>query len=162
MKKILLVLLSMALVFSMSAPSGASEADTGGTRYKIGMSVLNLSNPFFMALSNAAREAADEFGVELMLNDPQDNAERQVAGLENFIAGGVDAIVVTSVDPAAVLPIVQAARAEGIVVVCHTTRLEEYDAWVAADEYDMMASGCLFLSKDFTTCLKQVNVRFLC
>jgi len=105
--------------------------------YKIGMSTLNLSNPFFVALTNAAKDYAAKNNAELFINDSQDSAEKQVTAIENFIASGCDAIIVTAVDPEAILPAVQAARAQGIKVIAHTTKLAEYDAWVAADEYDM-------------------------
>jgi len=120
----------------VEATDNVSSDDSERT-YVIGMSTLNLSNPFFIALTDAAREYAEQNNAELMLNDSRDSVERQIEALENFIASEVDAIVVTAVDPVAILPVVSSARAQGIVVVCHTTKLDEYDAWVAADEYDM-------------------------
>ncbi len=116
--------------------AGGRDA-AGPKKIKIGMSVLELANPFFVSLTNAAKEAAAEYGVELTINDPKQKVEAQVAALETFIASGMDAIIVTSIDPAALNPVVKKARAQGIKVVVHTTKLDEYDAWVAADEYDM-------------------------
>ncbi len=133
MKKLVSLVLALTLVATMFSLTAVAETKT----YKIGMSTLNLSNPFFVALTNAAQEYGKENNVEIMINDSQDQAEKQIAALENFIASGCDAIVVTAVDPAAILPVVKSARAQGIKVVCHTTKLDEYDAWVAADEYDM-------------------------
>lgn len=104
---------------------------------KIGMSTLNLSNPFFVELTNAAKAYGAERNVEILINDSADKIEKQIEALENFISSGCKAIIVTAVDPEAILPVVQRARAEGIVVIAHTSKLEEYDAWVAADEYDM-------------------------
>lgn len=103
----------------------------------IGMSTLNLSNPFFVALTDAAKEYGAEHNIEIMINDSQDSAEKQIDALENFIASGAKGIIVTAVDPTAIQPVIQSAREQGIKVVAHTTKLEEYDAWVAADEYDM-------------------------
>lgn len=133
MKKLASLVLALILVATMCTLTAGAEAKT----YKIGMSTLNLSNPFFVALTNAAKEYAAENNAEIMINDSQDQPEKQIAALENFIASGCDAIVVTAVDPAAILPVVKSAREQGIKVVCHTTKLDEYDAWVAADEYDM-------------------------
>jgi ribose transport system substrate-binding protein len=114
-----------------------SEAPADDEAIKIGMSTLNLSNPFFVELTNAAKAYGAERNVEILINDSEDKIEKQVEALENFIASGCKAIIVTAVDPEAILPVVQKARAEGIVVVAHTSKLEEYDAWVAADEYEM-------------------------
>ncbi len=123
-----------------SAATAAATEETTKTNdgpYKIGMSTLNLSNPFFVALTNAAKEYAEANNAELFINDSQDSPEKQITALENFIASGCDAIIVTAVDPEAIMPIVKTARDQGIKVIAHTTKLAEYDAWVAADEYDM-------------------------
>ncbi len=118
------------------AAEEASEAPEDEV-IKIGMSTLNLSNPFFVALTEAAKAYGEERNVEILINDSEDKIEKQVEALENFIASGCKAIIVTAVDPEAILPVVQKAREEGIIVVAHTSKLAEYDAWVAADEYDM-------------------------
>jgi ABC-type sugar transport system substrate-binding protein len=127
---------ALIVAASMAFAGGAAQKKDDG-KIKIGMSVLELANPFFVALTNAAKEAAVANGVELTINDPKQKVEAQVAALETFIAAGMDAIIVTSIDPAALNPVVKKARAAGIKVVVHTTKLDEYDAWVAADEYDM-------------------------
>lgn len=134
-KGIACVVLLTMLVSVAGFAGGAAEKDK--KQIRIGMSVLDLSNPFFVALTKAASEAAKENGVELTINDPKSKIELQVAAIETFIASKVDAIIVTSIDPAALNPLVKKARAQGIKVVVHTTKLAEYDAWVAADEYDM-------------------------
>ncbi|OQY34499.1 MAG: hypothetical protein B6241_04315 [Spirochaetaceae bacterium 4572_59] len=136
MKKVLVILLIAGICISTVFASGQGDS-SGDKQIKIGMSVLELANPFFVALTNAAKKAAEENGVELIINDPKQKVEKQVQALETFIASEVDAIIVTSIDPAAINPLVKQAKEKGIVVVCHTTKLDSYDVWVAADEYDM-------------------------
>jgi ABC-type sugar transport system substrate-binding protein len=154
MLKMFAVLMAIIIVFGLTACTskepGTSASEKSATENKpaeepkptgeieskvekdepirIGVSTLNLSNPFFVALTDAAKKYGEEHGVEIMINDSQDKAERQVAALENFIASGCKAIVVTAVDPEAILPVVKNARSQGIKVVCHTTKLAEYDA----------------------------------
>jgi ribose transport system substrate-binding protein len=113
--------------------------DEDFTDVTIGMSVLNLANPFFVQLVAGAQEAADKYGVELVVTDPQDDASRQVTDVENFIAAGFDGIIVTSVDPQAIAPITAGAIEAGIPVVAHTADLGEGNqtALVYAVERDM-------------------------
>lgn len=108
-----------------------------GEKIKIGMTVLDISNPFFVALTNSVKEAAQAEGVELLINDSKNKADIQVTAMENFIAAGCKAIIVTAVDPEAAGMVAERARAEGIKIIAHTTKLKEYDGWVAASEYDM-------------------------
>ncbi len=106
---------------------------------KIGMSVLNLANPFFVALAAGAQAEADSLGVELVINDPKDDVNTQVTQLENFINAGFDGFVVTAVDPAAIAPLAKDALDRGMQVVAHTSDLgaENQTALVWAVEHDM-------------------------
>lgn len=116
------------------APAAAGQEDI-----KIGMSVLNLANPFFVALAAGAQEEADKLGVELVINDPKDDVNAQVTALENFINAGFDGFVVTAVDPAAIAPLAKQALDQGMKVVAHTSDLgeENQTALVWAVERDM-------------------------
>ena len=121
---------------SDSGEETASE-DSGDGGYKIGLSVLNTSGQFFISVIDAAEAAIEEQGGELMVNDAQDSSETQIAGLENFIQSGVDGIIVCAVDAEAVAPVVQEAKDAGIAVVCLTSKVEGYDAYIGADEYTL-------------------------
>lgn len=116
------------------APAVKSNEDI-----KLGMSVLNLANPFFVALAAGAQEEADKLGVELVINDPKDDVNAQVTALENFINGDFDGFVVTATDPAAISPLAKEALDKGMKVVAHTSDLgeENQTALVWAVEHDM-------------------------
>lgn len=127
LKKIMLL---TAVIFAI----GFAQA---GEKIKIGMTVLDISNPFFVALTNAAKAKAAEYGAEILINDSKNKSDVQITAMENFIAAGCQAIIVTATDPVAVSSVAGPARADGVKIIAHTTKLEEYDAWVAASEYDM-------------------------
>lgn len=125
-----------------SAPADAqddakedSASKDGG--YKIGISVLTMSGQFFIDMVDAAQKTVDEMGGELIVNDANNSSETQVAALENFIQAGVDGIIVTAVDPEALVPVVKEAKEAGIAVVCHTSKVDGYDAYIGADEYQL-------------------------
>ncbi len=121
------------------APATEAAAPKPYEDIKIGMSVLNLANPFFVQLSAGAQEEADRLGVELVVSDPKEDVNAQVTELENFINGGFDGFVVTAIDPAAIAPVAKEALDKGMYVVAHTSDLgeENQTALVWAVEYDM-------------------------
>lgn len=124
------------LLLSVVAFSCAATLSAGET-IKIGMTVLDISNPFFVALTNAVKEEAAKAGVEVLINDSKNKADIQVTAMENFLSAGCKAIIVTAVDPEAAGMMAERAEEEGVKIIAHTTKLKVYDAWVAASEYDM-------------------------
>jgi len=117
-----------------SAPAD-SETEDGG--YKIGISVLTMAGQFFIDLVDSAQTYADANGIELIVNDANNSSETQVAALENFMAAGVNGIIVCAVDPEALAPVVAEAKEAGIGIVCLTSKIEGYDAYIGADEYQL-------------------------
>lgn len=120
-----------------SASDTAKEDDAKEDGYKIGISVLTMSGQFFIDMVDSAQAAVDELGGELIVNDADNSSETQVAALENFISAGVDGIIVTAVDTEAVAPVIKEAKEAGIAVICHTSKVEGYDAYIGADEYQL-------------------------
>lgn len=118
----------------------ANAADTSGSdesELTFGMIVIELSNPFFVTLSEAVKEECAARGIEVIVSDAEGSSEKQVAAMENFISMGVDAIIVTPQDPQALNELAKKAQDQGIKIICHTTALENYDAWISAEEYKM-------------------------
>ncbi|MFT3985995.1 MAG: sugar ABC transporter substrate-binding protein [Lachnospiraceae bacterium] len=116
-----------------AAEEADAEAAEGG--YKIGISVLTMSGQFFIDLVDAAQAEVDVLGGELIVNDANNSAETQVAAVENFISAGVNGIIICAVDTEAVAPVIAEAKEAGISVVCLTSKIEGYDAYIGADEY---------------------------
>lgn len=56
---------------------------------KIGLSVMNLNNPFFAAFANIIAEEAERFGIELVINDPK--PVLGVLSVQSDIADALDA-----------------------------------------------------------------------
>lgn len=83
----------------------------------IGLSVSTLNNPFFVTLRDGARSAAGKAGLDLVVLDAQDKADKQVSDLEDLIQRKVKVILVNPTDAAAVVPAVQAANRAGIPVI---------------------------------------------
>ena len=121
MKKLLVLMLGLVMVFALTACGGDSEpaeeegsADAGQT---IGLSVSTLNNPFFVTLKEGAEAKAKELGAELIVVDAGDDAAKQTSDIEDLVSKNIAVLIVNPVDSDAVAPAVQAAMEKGIKVV---------------------------------------------
>jgi ribose transport system substrate-binding protein len=121
MKKLLVLMLGLVMVFALTACGGESEpaeeegsADAGMT---IGLSVSTLNNPFFVTLKEGAEAKAEELGAELIVVDAGDDAAKQTSDIEDLVSKNIAVLVVNPVDSDAVAPAVEAAMEKGIKVV---------------------------------------------
>ena len=97
---------------------GCSGGSAGGKKgLVIGVSLLNVSNEFIVMLNKAMDAKAKELGVELIVNDAQRSAERQVQQVESFVAQRVDAVILNPCEVEASSPAVDKALAAGIPVI---------------------------------------------
>jgi inositol transport system substrate-binding protein len=100
------------------AMQGCGGGSAGGKKgLVIGVSLLNVSNEFIVMLNRAMDAKAKELGVELIVNDAQRSAERQVQQVESFVAQKVDAIILNPCEVEASSPAVDRALAAGIPIV---------------------------------------------
>jgi inositol transport system substrate-binding protein len=83
----------------------------------IGVSLMNLSSEFIVMLDHALENKAKREGIELLVNDAERSADKQVRQVENFAAQGVDAIILNPCEVEASSPAVSAAAAAAIPVV---------------------------------------------
>ena len=119
------VLLCVLMIGGMAASMVSAAAP------EIGLAVSTLNNPFFVDLRDGALEAADKAGLSITVADAQNDPNRQLSQIENFIQQGVSIILVNPCDSAAIVPAIKAANkanipvitvdrgADGGEVVCH-------------------------------------------
>ena len=113
MKKILSIL--MASVLTLGLTTGCSRG--GNDEPKIGLIVSTLNNPFFVTLTEGAKEKAKEKGVDLIVVDAGDDAAKQTSDIEDLISKNISVLIVNPVDSDAVAPVVKDAIEKGIKVV---------------------------------------------
>ncbi len=137
MKKSLgfLVFVIVGLVFFTALVVGAEEAK----KYTIGTSIITYEHPFYIDVVKGMQRAAEELGVELLLDDPKCKLDLQVKALETFITRGVDALVVYGVDPVGVVPVVEEAVAKGIPVITADMELQtdKVVTFIGSDNYEI-------------------------
>src|SRR5579862_4967179 len=91
------------------APAGAPQPKP----LVFGVSLLNLSSEFIVMLNQAMQAKAKELGVQLLVQDAQRAAEKQVQQVENFVAQKVDAVILNPCEVEASSPAVSKALASG-------------------------------------------------
>jgi len=109
---------ALLLLFSCSTLCSA----LGGDRplRAIGLTVGDLGNPFFVQIAKGAEAKARELGgpnVRFSAVSSDYDLNTQMNQMEDFIAAGVDIIVLGAADSLGVAPAVRKARAAGITVV---------------------------------------------
>lgn len=85
---------------------------------RIGVTMTAFDNPHLTVLLNAMRdEAGAQDGVTLVLEDAQLDVARQLNQVQNFVANGLDAIIVNAVDGDSTAATTAAARDAGIPLI---------------------------------------------
>lgn len=90
----------------------------------VGMTLYSLKNEFTVRLSNAAKQKADELGVELKIYDGNYDPNTQINQLETMISDGVNAIILNPQDAKACAVAVDKAAAANIPVIGVNTRVD--------------------------------------
>ncbi|MCT7663296.1 sugar ABC transporter substrate-binding protein [Shinella kummerowiae] len=127
-------ILSSALAVMMST---AAHAET------IGVSMALFDDNFLTVLRNGMSDYAKTLdGVELQIEDAQNDVAKQQSQVQNFIASGVSAIIVNPVDTDATAALSKAAADAGIPLVyvnrepVNVNELPEKQAFVASNEVE--------------------------
>jgi ABC-type sugar transport system substrate-binding protein len=123
----------------VSENTGASEeapaADAGIT---IGWSPYWLSE-FMTLMSEGVEKRAEELGVTLIVADANNDTNKQIGQVENFIAQDVDSMIVAPVDVEAIKPAVDAAKDAGIPFVAANMYVESDNVTAYAGPNDIQA-----------------------
>ena len=101
---------------------------------QIGYSPLTMEFDYFRFTVQGMETAGEECGIEIVADDPGNDAARQVSGIESLLAGGAGAIAITSIDPDAIETAVEAAHDGGAFVLSQVSTFEGADAYVGLPE----------------------------
>ena len=147
MKKLLLGVAMAALM------AGTAHAE------KVGVSMALFDDNFLTVLRNGIQSHADANGIEVQIEDAQNDVAKQLDQIKNFAASGVDAIIVNPVDTSATQAMTDAAAAANVPLVyvnrqpVNLDTLPEKQAFVASNEVD---SGTLE-TKEICRLLKEAG-----
>jgi fructose transport system substrate-binding protein len=134
----LVVIAVLALAGCTSQRTAGGPAGNNGGKAKIGLVTKTDSNPYFVALRDAAQAEANKDGAQLIALAGKFDGDNdgQVTAIENLIQQNVNTIMVTPSNSTGVLNAIKQARDRGIMVVgldTETTPANAVDATYATD-----------------------------
>jgi inositol transport system substrate-binding protein len=130
------VLGALALSMMSTAAFAASHSKN------IGVSMALFDDNFLTVLRNGIQADADKMGLGVQIEDAQNDVAKQLDQINNFIASGVDAIIVNPVDTSATQAMSDAAAAANVPLVyvnrqpINVDTLPDNQAFVASNEVD--------------------------
>ena len=160
MKKIIALLLALAMCVGLAACNnsagnesqapasepGTTESEAGndpatdGEKPKVGFVTFGLDGDFFQSLADTYKATMEAEGWEADYANGEMNAETQIAAAENYIAEGVDVLVIWSFSPGAMTTVIEEAQAAGIKVIAFVAQTEVYDAVMLSDDAHLAAN----------------------
>ena len=121
----------------------ASLMSTSAMAENIGVSIYLFDDVWTTVMRNGLTEHADTLdGVDVQVEDALDDVARQLDQINNFVASGVDAIIVQPVDTSATEAMTNAAAEAGVPLVfvnrqpINLETLPDNQAFVASNEIE--------------------------
>lgn len=138
-------LLSMLALASLSCLPPAVAGEATGELKRIGVTLSDLGNPFFVRIARGVENAARRIAgpdVKVFVVSSAYDLNRQSEQIDSFIRKKVDLIVLNAVDPVTIEPVVRRAQAAGIYVVAIDVRAAGADATITTDNVQAGEKAC--------------------
>jgi fructose transport system substrate-binding protein len=134
-----------ALAVGCTSTKSGSEESTGDGKTKIGLVTKTDSNPYFVALRDAAKAEAEKNDAELIALAGKFDGDNdgQVAAIENLVQQGAKTILVTPNNSTGILGAIKKARDRGVLVIALDTETDPQDAVDATIATDNTNAGRL-------------------
>jgi ribose transport system substrate-binding protein len=129
---------SLALLISAQALSAASAlaADATAPKWTVGVSQCNLGEPWRVQMNaDLARAGQAHPELKLVFKDAQNDALRQRAQVEEFVAQKVDLLIISPKEAAPLTPAVADAYKKGIPVIVLDRKVlgQDFTTFIGAD-----------------------------
>lgn len=157
MKKVLSMLLVVCMVACMGMGCGSKDASSSAEgsaagseadeEKSIGFVTFGLGGDFFQALADTYVDKFTEAGWDAQYTDGAFDPTTQIEAAENYIAMGVDVLVIWAVAPEAMDTVVQDALDKGIKVISFVAELSDYDALMVSDDAELADCGAKLAAK---------------
>ena len=153
MKKVLTLLLALAMALSLAACGGDDGAadtgaaddggeDTAAASYKIGFSNFSIGNSWRQQMEAEFVYRADQLKEEGVISDyvmlmADNNQAQQIDDIRSLVTQGCDAIIVSCITSDGLNDVLEEAMDEGVVVITfdNNSTSENITLRVAADDY---------------------------
>ena len=116
----------------------ASADTTEKEGYKIGFSVIDMENPYFITLENSTREYLEEQGCMMITKDPGTDQYLQSQQILEFVEEGVDAVILTPVNWEEITSSLKLLKDNDIKIInvdAQVKHMDYVDAYIGSDNY---------------------------
>ncbi|GBU09767.1 sugar uptake ABC transporter periplasmic solute-binding protein precursor [Gammaproteobacteria bacterium] len=133
----MLNIIKTSLICSTMALVSAISAHAQTNTEVIGASLLTQQHPFYVALGNAMKDKAAAEGVTINISIANQDLNKQVSDIEDFITKKVSAIILSPVDSKGVKSVILKAQKAGIPVFTVDIAASgvEVSSHIATDNY---------------------------
>ena len=100
------------------------DYEDNGEEITVGFSQVGTESQWRLANTRSIKEAAEEFHIQLFMEDANQSQEKQIEAIRSFIKKKVDVIVVSPVVETGWTEVLKEARAAGIPVVMSDRKIE--------------------------------------
>ncbi len=143
-KSVLCIVLSVVCMFGLSSCQESTQTDNEQSQdtedaFLIGYSVIDMKNPYFVALQSAVQETLDENeGFEMITEDPSTDYETQNKQIHEMIKQGIDAIILSPVDSNMIRSALVELQQAGVKIVNVDNKVKEtgyVNSYIGSDNY---------------------------
>lgn len=137
--------LKQTIALSIVAATAGAAVTAVAAEPIVGLITKTETNPFFVKMREGAQRSATLKGAKLMTAAGKadgDNAG-QVTAIENMVAAGAKAILITPSDAKAIIPAIKKARDQGVLVIALDSPTDPQDATDALFATDNYKAGLL-------------------
>jgi inositol transport system substrate-binding protein len=146
-----------AIAISALALTGCAPADSGSGDIKIG-ATFPVLDAFLQKVADGMTAEAEAQGASIDIVAADNKVDTQLSQVENFIAQGVDAILVVAVDTSAAGPMTAAAQEAGIPLVYVNRKPADLPSGVPYVGSQSLVSGTLEMEQLATLAGQKGNV----
>jgi len=121
---------------SANLPEGEEGEEL--TNYKIGFSVIDMENPYFITLEKATREYLEDKNCTMITKDPGTDAVLQTRQIKEMVDEGIDAIILTPVDWEEITDALKLLKENDVKIInadAQVKQMEYVDAYIGSDNY---------------------------
>jgi ribose transport system substrate-binding protein len=129
-------LLNLALVTSVALGTLAVAASAENMPKKIGYVVNYATHEWYQNVIKGMMDRGKQLGIEIEVKDANLDVAKQVSAAEDFMAQGVDVLIITPVNEEGVVPLVRRAKAENMPMVLEGNPVKGMTTMVAICDYD--------------------------
>lgn len=123
-----------------NASANLPEEEEEGEKknYKIGFSVIDMENPYFITLEASARDYLEEQGCTMITKDPGTDQYLQSKQIQELVDEGIDAIILTPVSWEEITSSLKVLKDNGIKIInvdAQVKHMDYVDAYIGSDNY---------------------------